>query len=176
MFVDTWSEGPNGSASTRTYIAVAAAVVGDEMTVTINSFGDDYVNFALLVEVTAIDGLYSASSFGREVMRCQRFEWDDRYRNAMQACRSRLRKLTLEAVQLIRFIDKGDPGPVWRDAITSLVGGERAGDAAQAASVAAAISATHPELAARLRGLAAVVCEVPAALLAPMRVEVATSL
>jgi hypothetical protein len=90
--------------------------------------------------------------------------WLKRRRDSAN-CRKRLHKLTLEAIQLIPAIDKGDPIRSWVDGVTRWVGGERVASAAEAASVAAAIEKTQPDLAVQLRGLASVSYQIPAALL-----------
>jgi hypothetical protein len=148
-------------------VPVSVTVVGDKLQVVADDIGVDYVNFPVVVEATASEGVYSAASAGREVLACQKFEWDDNYKTDLANCRTRLNELTLEAVQLIPVIDKGDP-PIrtWVDGVTRYVGAERAAASAEAASVAAAIETTNPDLAVALRGLASVVYQIPAALLA----------
>ena len=167
LWVDTWSDGPGTSTHAVAEVPVRVSVVGHELDVVADDIGVDYVNFPVLVEATATEGVYSAASFGREVFVCQKFEYDDNYKNDLANCRTRLNKLTLEAAQLIPVIDKGDP-PIrtWVDGVTRYVGAERAAASAEAASVAAAIETADPDLAVQLRGLASVVYQIPASLLA----------
>ncbi len=167
LWVDTWSDGPGTSTHAVAEVPVSVTVVGDKLQVVADDIGVDYVNFPVVVEATASEGVYSAASAGREVLACQKFEWDDNYKTDLANCRTRLNELTLEAVQLIPVIDKGDP-PIrtWVDGVTRYVGAERAAASAEAASVAAAIETTNPDLAVALRGLASVVYQIPAALLA----------
>src|SRR5262249_52916848 len=109
LWVDTWSDGPGTSTHAVAEVPVRVSVVGHELDVVADDVGVDYVNFPVLVEATATEGVYSAASFGREVFVCQKFEYDDNYKNDLANCRTRLNKLTLEAAQLIPVIDKGDP-------------------------------------------------------------------
>lgn len=167
LWVDTWSDGPGTSTHAVAEVPVRVTVVGDQLEVVADDIGVDYVNFPVLVEATATEGVYSAASGGREVLACQKFEYDDNYKVDLANCRTRLNKLTLETVQLIPVIDKGDP-PIrtWVDGVTRYFGAERVAASAEAASVAAAIETTHPDLAVELRVLASVVYQIPAALLA----------
>ena len=165
LSVDTWSDGPGTSTHTRADVPVEVAVVGDELTVTAANQGVDYVNFAVLVEVTATEGAYSATGGGREVLACQKFDYDENYKIDLANCRTRLKKLTLEAIQLIPFIDKGDPVRAWDPGVARWMGAERVAAVAEAASIAAAIENAHPEIAVQLRGLASVTYQIPAALL-----------
>jgi hypothetical protein len=166
LSLDTWSDGPDTSTHQTADVPIGVSVVGDELTMTADKPGMDYVNFSVLVQVTATEGVFSATALGRQLFACQKFEWDDNYKTALGACKSRLNKLVLEAIQLIKFIDKGDPINTWVDGVTRWIGGgERVAGAAQAASVAAAIEKAHPDVAVRLRALASVVYQIPATLL-----------
>ena len=167
LWVDTWSDGPGTSVHALAEVPVRVEVAGDELQVVADDIGVDYVNFPVLVEATATEGVYTAASGAREVFVCQKFEYDDRYRIDLANCRTRLNKLTLQAIQLIPVIDKGDP-PIrtWVDGVTRYIGAERLASAAEAASIAAAIETAHPDLAVELRGLASAVYQIPAALLA----------
>jgi hypothetical protein len=165
LSVDTWSDGPGTSTHAVADVPVHVDVAGAELTVVADSLGVDYVNFPVLVEATASEGAFTAAAYGRELLVCQKFEWDENYRDDLANCRQRLDKLVLQAIQLIPFIDKGDPVRMWVDGVSRWIGGERVTAAARAASVAAAIEAAHPELAVQLRGLASVVYQIPAALL-----------
>jgi hypothetical protein len=167
LWVDTWSDGPGTSTHALAEVPVRVTVTGDELDVVADDIGVDYVNFPVLVEATATDGVYTAAAGTREVLACQKFDYDDNYKTDLANCRTRLNKLTLEAIQLIPVIDKGDP-PIraWVDGVTRYIGPERVAAAAEAASVAAAIETAHPDLAVELRGLASVVYQIPAALLA----------
>lgn len=166
LSVDTWSDGPGTSTHTVTDVPVEVAVAGDELTVVAENQGVDYLNFAVLVEVTATEGAYSTTALGREVLACQKFEYDENYKNDLANCRTRLNKLTLQAIRLIPVIDKGDPLRGWVVGVTRWIDAERVAAVAQAASVAAAIENAHPEMAVQLRGLASVTYQIPAELLA----------
>jgi hypothetical protein len=166
LSLDTWTDGPSTSTHQIADVLVDVSVVGNEMIISANNFAADYANFSVLVEVTASEGVFSATALGSQLFACQKFEWDDSYNAAIENCKSRLRKLVLEAIQLIRFIDKGDPARIWYDGVTRWIGaGERVAGAAHAASVAAAIEKANPDLALRLRGLASLVYQIPATLL-----------
>jgi hypothetical protein len=167
LWVDTWSDGPGTSTHAVAEVPVRVAVAGDELQVVADNIGVDYVNFPVVVVATATEGVYTAASGDLEVLVCQKFDYDDNYKIDLANCRTRLNKLTLQAIQLIPVIDKGDP-PIrtWVDGVTRYIGAERVAAAAEAASVAAAIETAHPDLAVELRGLASVVYQIPAALLA----------
>jgi hypothetical protein len=166
LSLDTWSDGPDTSTHQPADVPVAVSVVGDELTVSADTPGADYFNFSVLVQVTATEGVLSATALGRQLFTCQKFEWDDNYKTAVENCKTRLNKLVLEAIQLTRFIDKGDPINIWFDGVTRWIGGgERVAGAARAASVAAAIEKTHPDLGVRLRALASVAYQIPATLM-----------
>jgi hypothetical protein len=174
LWVDTWTDGPGTSKHAVAEVPVRVKVKGHELTVVAQHVGVDYVNFSVLVEVTATEGAYTATARGGELLACQKFEYDENYENDLANCRNRLHKLTLEAIQLIPAIDKGDPIRSWVNGVTRWIGGERVAAAAEAASVAAAIEKTHPDLAVQLRGLASVSYQIPAELLSKTT-EIATS-
>jgi plastocyanin len=166
LSVDAWSNGPGTSTHALAEVPVHVEVAGDELRVVASDLGTDYVNFSVLVEATAAEGAFTAAALGRQLLACQKFEYDENYKNDLENCRRRLDKLVLQAIQLLPAIDRGDPVRTRVDGVSRWIGGERVTAVAQAASVAAAVEKAHPEVAVQLRGLASVVYQVPAALLA----------